>query len=135
MSQVLECINNSIKKYMLTDDVNCTRFIVFDKFSGIFINTPKFSNTSNHLIIPVCLRQEYYSHMVFFYTDNNTLYYYDPANNDCDLRLFEYLKKKINAYNFIQVKEKGDTNKIFDCTKECLNYIIITLIKWNKNRK
>lgn len=124
IKQVVKQINH-ICKITSVNIVN--PFILYDKIG----NSYKILGVENKnaKIYPVCIRQEYFSHMVIFVTGRvNNLYYFDPCNKKCPTFLTEILKTITKCEKIIQIDNKHQNNSEFDCVNICLGFLL-TYIK------
>lgn len=113
------CIENNI------DSSAVCNFLIFNLSADKIIKLPIIKNS---FVIPICLRQEFYSHMVISYIVNSTIFYYDPCNKECCSTLKNILKDLSSKSKFINIKSAKSKHKI-DCTDKCLNFLT-RLITW-----
>lgn len=109
------CIKNSIPEDHLSE------FIVFNSCSNKIVNK-NLSNIQNKRIIPICIRQEFYSHMCLCVIIFSDIFYFDPSGEPINKHLRNFLSSKLNCRKIIQENTFKQETK-FECTLSCLRYL------------
>lgn len=119
MSQVF----TEIKKICENKDINHSSFIVYDSFKKCIVNKNlrKFPQ-GNTLVIPVCIRQEYFSHMCVFIITTEKIIYYDPDRNRLPEGLYRIVRDVFPARVFLQ-DNININHETLHCTRACIDYI------------
>lgn len=113
------CLENNIYSSAVSN------FLIFNVSADKIIRLPIINNS---FVVPICLRQEFYSHMVISYIENGTIFYYDPSSNECCDTLKNILKDLFSRSTFVNIKSNKSSQTI-DCTDKCIN-LFIRLIRW-----
>lgn len=109
------CIQNSIPEDYISD------FVVFNSCSNKIVNK-NLSNIQNKRIIPICIRQEFYSHMCLCVIIFPDIFYFDPSGDPINKHLKTFLLSKFNTRKIIQSNTSKQETK-FECTFSCLRYL------------
>lgn len=115
-------ISNVLKnlKSELSTNVTITNFVIYDDFCKKIINKLNFIDNIV-VVIPVCIRQEFYSHMVLFIKINNELIFFDPANKKKFLILEEFILGKIGS--FMTIKYPTYCSQFTNCADICIDFL------------
>ena len=113
------CIQNSIPE----DDIS--EFIIFNSCSNKIVNK-NLSNIQNKRIIPICIRQEFYSHMCLCVIIFSDIFYFDPSGDPINKHLQNFLLSKFKTGKIIQENTSKQMTK-FECTFSCLRYLSFIL--------
>lgn len=111
-----------LKKINFPSEVKILPFLIYDEFTNKIIKKTHNINLTEDFLLPICIRQEFYSHIVLLLSKNKKIYFYDPDSIECNKKLKKYIFKKCNIENIIQIKT-AKSNINLCCTESCLIFL------------
>lgn len=110
---------NVLNVYKQIEFNSVSKFWKYDSTNKI-IKIPKSFKKNIHKIIPVCIRNQFYSHMIVFIVSDKTLIKYDPAYNSEHLNLENTIMSKFKC----TLLKRMTSYKKIDCTNLCIKFIL-----------
>lgn len=113
----LSQIQNELTKYS-----KCSQFLVYNEFLNKIVS--KNFIYKNETIIPICIRQEFLSHIILCLVKNTHIIIFDPSANYYKYNfLYDYLLKLTHRKEVLKDNTIIGVKK-FDCSKACIEYVI-----------
>lgn len=111
--------------YLIKNDINYNNnffvndFLFYDSFNKKFLVKPKILK-KDKIIIPIFIRQEFYSHMFLVIKFFDVLYYYDPSNKLIIENIKKYIIKETNIGNIKYISFNSIKK---NCGEKCLDLL------------
>lgn len=126
ISQIHKNIENICSQNQSKICVKNTKFLIFDKTFNKIVSTPVLFSNFDLLVIPICIRQSFFSHMTIVFVTQTDVLYFDPDGEKCDIVLNNWLNSNFKNKNFKSLFQTHKNTK-FECCFDCLKVLILII--------